>query len=121
MSFTIHCTECGRPLATTEEDSEEGSVTCGKCGAEIEYQVRHDIAMIRLKSYATLLFPDEKRRFTINCPECGRRIARSADGTDTTTVCPKCGAVIRHEIKNDTAYIKIEKHSEKHPTASKNN
>lgn len=119
MNFTVYCTDCGRPLATTEDTADEDAATCAKCGSLLEYHVRHDTALIRLKTYATMLMPDEKRRFKINCPECGKRLANSADGTDTVSPCPKCGAIIRHEIKSDTAYIKLEKPSEKQPTVKR--
>lgn len=115
MTFTVYCTDCGRPLLTTEDNASDEDATCAKCGAHIEYQVCRDRARIRLLSYMDMLMPSEKRRFKINCPECGKRIANSADGTDTETPCPKCGAIIRHEIKEDTAYVKIEKPSDKHP------
>lgn len=119
MKFTVCCTGCGCPVKTSEEDSEEGYATCRKCGARTEYHRESDAAVIRLKSYASMFFPDEKRRYIITCPECGRRLARSADGTDTTTRCTKCGAIIRHEITDNMAYIKIEEYSGKKPAVSR--
>lgn len=63
---------------------EEGTAECDRCGSVIEYHVRKNTEVIRLKSYATMIFPDEKRRFLVNCPKCGKKIAKSADGTDST-------------------------------------
>lgn len=118
MNFTVYCTDCGLPLAKSEDGAaDEESVICSKCGARIEFHVRNDIARIWLLSYASMLFPDEKRRFKINCPVCGKRIANSANGTDTETPCPKCGAIIRHEIQDDTAYVRVEKYVDKQPLA----
>lgn len=119
MHFTVYCTECGRPLRVAEDEAEEGAAECDRCGAMIEYRVRRDTAVIRLKSYATMIFPDEKRRFTINCPECGKKIAKSADGTDTTTKCPKCGAIIHHAIRNDCTYLRVEQMPVSKPALAK--
>ena len=119
MKFTVCCTGCGCPVKTSEEDSEEGYATCRKCGARTEYHRESDAAVIRLKSYASMFFFFVLRRYIITCPECGRRLARSADGTDTTTRCTKCGAIIRHEITDNMAYIKIEEYSGKKPAVSR--
>lgn len=119
MHFTIYCTECGHTLTTTDDESEEGTAECDRCGSVIEYHVRKNTEVIRLKSYATMIFPDEKRRFLINCPKCGKKIAKSADGTDSTNKCPKCGAIIHHAIRNDSTYLRIEQTPGAVPAAAK--
>ena len=54
MNFTVYCTDCGRPLATTEDMADEDAAKCEKCGSMLEFHVRRDTALIRLKTYATM-------------------------------------------------------------------
>ena len=106
MDFIICCTDCGRPVATTD-DSDEPEVTCACCGSSLAYKVHRQRLIIRLKKYSEFLFPSEIAEFKICCPKCGRHIATSEDGTKTTTSCQKCGTELQYEIKGDTAYIRM--------------
>lgn len=47
------------------------------------------------------------------CSNCGHKLGRSADGTQTETVCPKCGAEIEYTVDEQTVIVKIIKPSDK--------
>lgn len=50
--------------------------------------------------------------FTI-CPECGYKLGRSEEGTDTEAPCPKCGSLLNYKVKEDKVLIEVLQHSER--------
>jgi len=106
MESTICCGDCGRIIK--ENDGVTGNeAVCPKCGSKIEYHTQGNMCSVRLITYASMVFPDQKRMFKLCCPNCGRRIGNSADGTDTEIVCAKCKSTIHYKILHDTAYIQL--------------
>jgi transcription initiation factor TFIIIB Brf1 subunit/transcription initiation factor TFIIB len=49
------------------------------------------------------------------CPECGYKLGRSGDGTNTETSCPKCGALLNYEVMDGKVTVEILRHSAKSP------
>lgn len=53
--------------------------------------------------------------FAICCTSCSSLLSRSFTGTRTITHCPKCGAELFYEVKENGPYIKMLKEPKKLP------
>lgn len=47
------------------------------------------------------------------CPECGYKLGRSEEGTDTEASCPKCGSLLNYKVKEGKVLIEVLQHSER--------
>lgn len=52
-------------------------------------------------------------RMCIYCPICGKQISRSKSGTDSETVCPKCGSELNYTVNSGAVHIQVIKASVK--------
>lgn len=50
-------------------------------------------------------------RMCIYCPICGKQISRSKSGTDSESICPKCGAELNYTVNGEAVHIKVIKDS----------
>ena len=46
-------------------------------------------------------------RMCISCPICGRQISRSKSGTDSESVCPKCGSELNYTVEGTTVSVAV--------------
>ena len=104
MDYIITCMDCGHPVLHTGETEEKNAV-CPKCGFRMIYLAAGNQIAIRRKSYSSMLLFDRDRMLKIGCPECGRLIASSAEGTRTDTMCPKCKTRLEYRIENGTVCL----------------
>lgn len=112
MCFTLCCTDCGHRMKVNEQ-SAESDITCEKCGAVMHYRVQNETMLVRMKKYASLIMPHDKRTLKIVCPVCGCKIGQSADGTYSIVPCPKCRSRFVYEVKNDDVYLQVLQSPEK--------
>lgn len=46
-------------------------------------------------------------RMCVYCPICGKQISRSKSGTDSESVCPKCGAQLNYTVNGGAVHIEV--------------
>lgn len=46
-------------------------------------------------------------RMCISCPICGRQISRSKSGTDSESMCPKCGSELNYTVNGVTVNVAV--------------
>lgn len=46
-------------------------------------------------------------RMCIYCPICGKQISRSKSGTDSESICPKCGSELNYTVNGVTVNIEV--------------
>lgn len=54
-------------------------------------------------------------RMCISCPICGRQISRSKSGTDSESMCPKCGSELNYTVNGVTVSVAVIKLPMKQP------
>lgn len=47
------------------------------------------------------------RMLNICCPNCGKILGLSGDGTNTQMICNRCKSEIYYRVENDTAHIQL--------------